>query len=357
MSRSLRAAIIGAGAQGWVHAFGYSRLPGVEVVAVSDVDSAAAAELAQSHGARAYRDATELLDAEGIDVVSICTPPAFHAGLVTEAVAAGASAIHTEKPMALRFDDAMRMRDLARASGVLLTVNHQRRLDPLQLAVRDAVSAGEIGEIIGVAGYCANLFDWGSHTLDLIRFHLGDRPALWVLAQIDVAARKRVYGALTETSGIVRIRFEGDLDALIVTGRDDGVLHPLGSNGITLQGSRGRIDVFGGAAVIHADGREPRVLRESVVAEFAAGMRGVDPAVLQDTAYAIADLISSLRGGSSPILDASRGLAAAELAFAAYESSMRRGRVWLPLDVWDNALERGLESGAWRPDREILTTH
>jgi len=52
----------------------------------------------------------------------------------------------------------------------------------------------------------------------------------------------------------------------------------------------------------------------------------------------ILDLISSLQTKREPELAARRALQATEVIFAVYESSRRRGRVDLPLDVDDSAL-------------------
>lgn len=350
------AAVVGAGAQGAVHAFGLSQIPGVRIVAISDVDAAAAAALAARHDAGAYDDLELLFAEHRIDVLSVCAPAIVHRAVVDLALAHGVKAIHCEKPMALSYGDALHLVEVAAAHGAVLTVNHQRRFDRMHRAVRDLVRGGAIGELTGAQGYCANLFDWGSHTVDLLRLHLGDPRATSVLAQIDVAARKRVYGALTETAGIVKVRFDSDIDAVITTGRDER-LHPLGDNGIVLLGTGGRVEIFGGRAVVHTDREEPQVILESVDPDFAIELGGVDPAIIEQTALALADLVQALETGTEPVLHARRGLAAAEIIFAAYESSVRRGLVRLPLDVLDNPLQRGLDQGLWAPVTEIVSTY
>jgi len=354
-TRILRAVVLGAGSQGAVHASALAGCAGVEIVAVADPSEQAARELAARHGAVARRDAAESLDADRPDIVSICTPPAVHADLTRRAIASGARAVHVEKPIALTYGDALDMRDRARAAGAQLTVNHQRRLDPLHRAVAAEVADGAIGDVITASGYCANLFDWGSHTVDLLRLHLGDPAAEWVLAQIDVAARKRVYGALTETSSVVRIRFAGDREAVVVTGRDDGPLHPRGSAGIVVNGTGGRIEVFGRIARVLADGRP---VREIVGDDGGApSIGGADPEIVHATALAVADLVDALRRSRPAVLDIENGLRAAEIVFAAYESSVRRGRVDLPLGIRDNPLQRGLDDGIWTPVDEIVATY
>jgi predicted dehydrogenase len=52
----------------------------------------------------------------------------------------------------------------------------------------------------------------------------------------------------------------------------------------------------------------------------------------------VLDLIDALKSGREPELSARRALQATELIFATYESSRRRGRVDLPLDIDDSPL-------------------
>ncbi len=63
----------------------------------------------------------------------------------------------------------------------------------------------------------------------------------------------------------------------------------------------------------------------------------------------IADVVDCLATGREPELGAKNALQSTELIFAAWESSRRRGRVDLPLDVDDNPLVEMIESGALKP--------
>ena len=57
------------------------------------------------------------------------------------------------------------------------------------------------------------------------------------------------------------------------------------------------------------------------------------------------NLVDCLQSGDEPELSSHRALRATELIFATYESSRRRGRILLPLDVDDSALLTMLAQG------------
>lgn len=65
---------------------------------------------------------------------------------------------------------------------------------------------------------------------------------------------------------------------------------------------------------------------------------------------AIPDLIESLDNGIEPELSARRALNATEIIFAIYESSRRRGRIDLPLDIDDHPLVEMVQSGDLKPE-------
>src|SRR4051812_9360558 len=127
-----RAAVIAAGGQGRVHAAGYLADDRVSLVAVADVNRDTAAALADEFAIEGvFADYRDMLQTVRPDIVSICTPPAFHLDAVSAAVEAGVRAIHCEKPIALSYDDALRMQAIAEQAGVQLTVNLQRRFEPV----------------------------------------------------------------------------------------------------------------------------------------------------------------------------------------------------------------------------------
>lgn len=358
----LACAVVAAGSQGRVHARGYlaASAAGARLTAVADPDDRAAAELAGELGIPGvYRSHTELLAAEHPDVLSICTPPGVRLEVARAAITAGVRAIHCEKPIATSYGDVLQMRRLADAAGVQLTVNLQRRFEPVHRFAREQLASGAIGDVISLEGYCPNLPDWGTHIIDLLLYYRGDLPPSWVIGQVDVSVNRYVYGAFAETSSLTQVKWDDGVHAVIVTGREPQtpMLNLANNLGIIVQGSRGRLESSGTRCVVRRFGRDDLIFESPFSRDTATWDRGVDPAITACTAHAIADLLASLAGGHDPALRFELGARGAEIIFATYESSRSRRRVWLPLDTEDNALLSGLAQGFWQPAGEQRSTY
>ena len=143
-----RAAIVGTGFVAGVHARALREL-GVPVVAVCGRSTADA--FAQAVGAKPYDDLAELLGAEELDVLHVCTPNAVHA---EQALAALARGLHVvcEKPLAVSTPEAGAMTEAAARAGVVAATCYHVRGYPLVQHMRTAVEAGELGAPSAVHG-------------------------------------------------------------------------------------------------------------------------------------------------------------------------------------------------------------
>jgi hypothetical protein len=93
----LRAGVLGAGAFGRIHARKYAEDARVHFVGVYDPDDERAGQLADTHGAESFTSLDALL-AE-IDILTIASPPSFHAANARAALLAGKHVL-MEKPLA-----------------------------------------------------------------------------------------------------------------------------------------------------------------------------------------------------------------------------------------------------------------
>lgn len=189
---SFKAGIIGCGGIAGCHVDGY-RANGAEVVAVTDVNSEAAAALAGTTGARVFADAATLLAQGGVDVVSICTPPAFHEEAAVAALRAGVHVL-CEKPMAFDAAAGRRMAQAVAEAKTLFMPAFRHRFLPANVAFRKLIADGTLGDPVlftnmffgpafamegkwftkkAIAGGGC-LLDTNSHSVDLFRFLIGE---------------------------------------------------------------------------------------------------------------------------------------------------------------------------------------
>jgi len=145
----MKIGIIGAGAiaeRAHIPAF---QRAGATIVAIADTDLARATRLAKRVGIpEVYSDFKQMLD-EGLDVVSICTPPITHASIALE-VARKCRNILLEKPMATNLSEAEHLVEICNSNKVKLCVVHQYRFIPCVQSARKRIVSGRIGNIISI---------------------------------------------------------------------------------------------------------------------------------------------------------------------------------------------------------------
>lgn len=145
----IRIGILGAGAMGTTHAAAYAGLPDATVVGVFARDPARARTAADLCKAEPFTDAEALIRHSGIDAVDVCLPSAIHCDFVIAALDAGKH-VFCETPLALRLDEARRMRDAARRTGRLLQVGLLMRALGAYRHVKDVAVLGKCGRLQSV---------------------------------------------------------------------------------------------------------------------------------------------------------------------------------------------------------------
>ncbi len=148
-SKKLRVGIIGTGWIAESHIDSYKRMPDVEVVALADIIPGKAAAFAKKYGipnAHIYGHHTEMLAAEKLDAVSVCTYNMTHAECTIDSLNKGISVL-LEKPMCVTLDEAVAIRKAELKSGKILSIGFQPRFDPNMQMIKKIVQSGELGEI------------------------------------------------------------------------------------------------------------------------------------------------------------------------------------------------------------------
>ncbi len=310
-----------------------------ELVSIAELDEARFHYFQEKHGTDVthYLSYTEMLEKENLDIVSICTWPHLHAEMVIAAANAGVKVIYCEKPMATQWGDCKRMKAVADAKGSILLFNHQRRHIQLFQEVRRAVQEGEIGELVQIEAECGNLYDWGTHWLDMMFFYNNDQPVEWVIGQINSQTKNVIFGAEMEDQSVCHFKWKNGVRGYMVTGDEGkiGAVHRL-------IGTEGIIEVL--------SERKYRILGKGV-GEWKT--TEVPQGDWSDFALAANEAVRVLdEPGYKPLVSSDNAIQSTEIIFATYRSSQIHGRVDLPLNYDGNGLLELMEAGTIGYEKE-----
>jgi predicted dehydrogenase len=142
----------------------------VEVVAICDLWETArlkAQKTAQIENSAVYTDYRALLDRKDVDAVVVATPDHWHGRIGLDTLLAGRH-LYIEKPMTRRLDEAFRIHDAAKETGLRVQVGSHGCSDPKYLHARELVRKGAVGQLLWAQGsYCRNnpKGEW-NYTLD-----------------------------------------------------------------------------------------------------------------------------------------------------------------------------------------------
>jgi len=140
-------AIVGCGMISEFQSQAIGALPDAEVVAYYDAVEDLAAKRAEEYGARAYADLEALLEAPGVDVVSICTPSGSHLEPALASARAGKH-IMVEKPLEITVERVDEITAACRKAGVTLGAIFPRRFQESSRILKDAIDRGRFGRIV-----------------------------------------------------------------------------------------------------------------------------------------------------------------------------------------------------------------
>ncbi|WP_459191400.1 Gfo/Idh/MocA family protein [Halosimplex sp. J119] len=173
------------------HAGGYEAAEDIELVAVADVDEEKLDRFGDAWDIPdegRYVGHEAMLEAEDLDVVSVCTPSYLHHGPVLDAArsAADPSAIWCEKPIASSVSDANEMVEVCDETETELVVNHSFRFTEKQCRLAELVREEDLlGEVHSVSmQFRMELLRNSTHLLD-------------TLVQLLDARAERVAGHIT----------------------------------------------------------------------------------------------------------------------------------------------------------------
>jgi predicted dehydrogenase len=145
----VRVALVGCGNIATRYAAAIGEEARLELVGATDVVPGRAAELVDEHGGKEYATLEALLDDPRVDLVVNLTAPQAHANVTRAALAAGKH-VHTEKPVALVYEEARALAELATSRGVRLSCAPATLLGEAQQTAWKLVRSGRLGAVRAV---------------------------------------------------------------------------------------------------------------------------------------------------------------------------------------------------------------
>lgn len=311
-------------------------------------------------GCPTFSSTAEMLAGAPLDAVVIANPNTHHVETAVECLEAGV-AVLLEKPVAVDYAQSRRLVDAVARLGGRLLVGHHRRHHPAVTRAREAIAAGELGDLVAVSGLWSARKDdeyftsipWhrlpgagvmlinAVHDLDLLRHLCGE------VTQIQAMQSSHARGLEVEDTVALTLGFEsGAVGSFLASdagvspwgwdqATEETLAFPFVPDGVAyrLMGTRAALSVpnlarFSYEPSVPADWHSPLSRTYLPVAP-----RGSFPAQLDH-------FIEVARGTTEPLVsadDASRTLALVEAAMLA----ARTGRT---VDV--AAFRAGIEGSA-----------
>lgn len=298
------------------HAGAFRAQGGFRIVACVDPDAERRAAFARHWDVAEQGATVDDLGAEPgrFDLVSICSPTAFHEADLAAALALRPRLVFAEKPLTQTADASADWARRYEAAGIGLAVNHTRRWAPDIVALAADLSAGRHGAVRAASGfYTKGIGNNGSHMLDLLAMLLG--PLSLVAA------------------GTSRFDFWGDdpsVPALLTAGNDIPVTLNIGDAGdyalfeLRIVTEKGTIEMI--------DGGLGWVLRRAGESAAFSGYRTLQPGVASEGRYfeamraAAANLYDWLEDGAPLASDGRTALTAQKLCDSIRESALTGAR-------------------------------
>lgn len=329
MRDRLRIGIVGAGEViRRYHIPAINGVPEVVHTMVVDVDAERARRAAERY---CFPKSASSLDelADNVDIAIVAVPNWQHAPVACELLARG---IHVlcEKPMARNVEECQAMIEASRRGRALLAIGHNRRFRQHVELARRLLSKGLIGQVLTVDAEEGSRKDWarsaayfdreqsgggalldvGIHTVDLIRWLVGD------FEQVEYQGNETTE--TVESDCELRFRLATGATGRLVVSRTRDMRQLF-----TLTGSEGYLEIGLWGPNLRIRAAKGKAFQNFEWLDVAVARR-----VPNDASFVsqLRNLVLAVRGEESLLVNGQEGLAAVEVAHAAY-----RGMRSLPI--------------------------
>jgi UDP-N-acetyl-2-amino-2-deoxyglucuronate dehydrogenase len=313
----------------------------LELISICDLQENILKDFKKKYKVNAYLDLVEMLKNENLDLVALCTPSGFHANQTVLCAQHGVNVL-TEKPMATRWKDGLKMVKVCDDSKVKLFVVKQNRNNSTLQFLKKAIDEKRFGKINlvhvnvfwsrpqeyydqaswrGTWEYDGGAFmNQASHYIDLLDWLIG--PVEKVQAFMSTTRDIEV-----EDTGTLNVKWRnGALGSVSVTMLT--YLKNLEAS-ITILGERGTVRIGGVAA------NEIQIWDFDEKKDYDDKIKDINYQTKSVYGFGhqlfYKNVIDVLSGNAKAVIDGREGLKSLEILIAAYLSARDNKTISLPL--------------------------
>lgn len=317
-----------------------TRMAGIQLVAVCDIEPDRARAVAEPLGIPWHQDALEMVRAHRPDIVSILTPSGSH-GRLGVILAPHTPVLVVEKPMALTLEDSDHLIETCERHGTRLFVVKQNRYNQAIRLLREALDQGRFGRMVlgtvrvrwtrtqeyydqdawrGTWKEDGGVFtNQASHYIDLLQWLMGP------VESVKAFVATRLVDIETEDTGVAVLKFKsgalGVVEATTAVRPKDleGSLSIMGQGGSVVVGgfSANRIQTWNFAEAGSGDPEAQKAIAEP------PDVYGMGHLPFYQ------DVLECIESGRRPMLDGLEGRKSLEIINALYESAFTGREVHL----------------------------
>jgi len=341
MNDEIRVAILGCGAITKTrHLPAVLAHRGARLEALVDVDLKRGQTLAESYGlkCRIVSDYRQLLGA--VDAFIVALPNSLHASVTLDALGSGLHVL-SEKPLAIRPEEARSCAELAAHKNLVLAVGMNRRFQPASELFRLVLEEGRLGELRDYSGQYGGPYDWdtasgfyfskeqaGGGVLLDYGVHILDLLIAWFGPVIRFDYQDDDWGSGLEANALLETQHSGPYGA--VAGRLRLSRTYSLKNSLVVRGSEATAEITSAdpTSVILYRTLAGQPIRESLA------LPGCEQAASHTFYRQLDNFLASIRGLEKPRVDAWQALRVLELVHDCYARRRRIPEPWAePLEV------------------------
>lgn len=144
--KKLRVAVIGCGDISVLHLESIKSNELLELAAVCDIKSDRAKACADKYNTKYYLSYNEMFEKENLDAVHLCLPHYIHISVAMDAFKNGINVL-SEKPMSIKYEDAVMAVETAEKNNLQYGVIFQCRYNAASQLVKNRIVDGKLGKV------------------------------------------------------------------------------------------------------------------------------------------------------------------------------------------------------------------